>query len=284
MTSPASIANLLVARLGIDGPPSLSDVCHRLGLRIKEVPSSAFDGVLIRDRIASKGIIGIRGSIRELSRKRFTIAHEIGHFVMPGHKHLPNACESARIDSYGPRVPAAEREANQFAAELLLPSKLVGDAFRACEPSLESISSIAKQFLTSFSATARRMVEMRDDGCAVIWQEKGNIIWVHRNRNRFPFFLAPDALPVKDPSCDDVSSIRNIAHELRRVDPACWLSERDAESVGDLFEESRYFPNYNAVISLLWIPDSGPTICDEDELIDELDPSSFTIQRARWPR
>ena len=284
MTSPANIANALVARLGINGPPNLHHVCDRLGLRIKEVPSNAFDGVLIRDRVATKGIIGIRESIRESSRKRFTIAHEIGHFVMPGHKHLPNACESVRIDSYGPRVPVAEREANQFAAELLLPSKVVGETFRSCEPSLEAVSNIAQQFLTSFSATARRTVDLRDDGCAVIWQENGRISWVYKDRSRFPFFLAEDAIPVKDPNCDNVSSNRNIALSLRKVDPAHWLSERDAENITDLFEESRYLPSYNAVISLLWIPESGPLSRDGDEFLDELAPSLFTLQRARWPR
>lgn len=284
MSSPADIAKALVDRLGIDGRPNLGIVCSRLGLRVREVSSDAFDGVLIRGKIANKGIIGVRESIRECSRKRFTIAHEIGHFVMPGHKHLPNACASMIIDSYGRRVPPAEREANQFAAELLLPSKVVGDTFRSHEPSLDSVSNVAQQFLTSFSATARRMVDLRDDGCAVIWQEKGRIIWIHRNRDSFPYFLADDTLPIKDPNCNRVPSSRSIAHTLRKVDAVHWLSERDAENVTDLFEESRYFPDYDAVISLLWIPESRSMLNDEDELLGELEPSSFSFQRTRWRR
>lgn len=72
MTAPARLADLLLKKLGIDGKPDLDLVCKRLGLRVREVLSVAFDGTLVRSRSVQKGIIGVRKSIREHTRKRFS--------------------------------------------------------------------------------------------------------------------------------------------------------------------------------------------------------------------
>lgn len=53
-------------------------------------------------------------------RQRFTIAHEIGHCVL---KHQGLSHRNTNV----PSTPK-ERAANQFAAELLLPPRLIGDA------------------------------------------------------------------------------------------------------------------------------------------------------------
>lgn len=63
--------------------------------------------------------------------KRFIAAHEIGHyFLHPDliyHRDLP-IVESERINE---PIPEEEREANFFAAELLMPRRLVADIFHA---------------------------------------------------------------------------------------------------------------------------------------------------------
>ena len=67
---------------------------------MREVTSIGFDGTLVRSKSAQKGVIGVRESIWENSRKRFTVAHEIGHFVIPYHRLLKNVCGERIIDSY----------------------------------------------------------------------------------------------------------------------------------------------------------------------------------------
>ncbi len=44
-------------------------------------------------------------------------------------------------------------------------------------------------------------------------------------------------------------------------------------------------PNYNACLTLLWARrdlENRPT--EADELLSELDPEGFTLNRKRWPR
>ena len=60
----------------------------------------AFDGSLVRALDGPKGIVAIKQSIREVSRKRFTIAHEIGHYLIPSHRNLENVCTDGMIESW----------------------------------------------------------------------------------------------------------------------------------------------------------------------------------------
>ncbi len=58
------------------------------------------------------------------SRRRFTVAHEIGHHFL----HSDGAavlCRPVDVEAAGDDVRALERQANRFAAELLMPEPLV---------------------------------------------------------------------------------------------------------------------------------------------------------------
>jgi Zn-dependent peptidase ImmA (M78 family) len=81
----------------------------------------------------------VKASIREASRKRFTVAHEIGHFVMPHHRRLKNVCEEKKIESFDLNLNRPEIEANEFAAELLLPTAVLTKRFNLRELSLSEI-------------------------------------------------------------------------------------------------------------------------------------------------
>jgi Zn-dependent peptidase ImmA (M78 family) len=91
------------------------------------------------------GLLLIKGGKRAIAvnakhhrnRQRFTIAHEIGHFVLH-HKDFEDPKNDLHwdkkwayfrsTDSPGPKPE--EVEANQFAAELLMPENLLRDAIR----------------------------------------------------------------------------------------------------------------------------------------------------------
>ncbi len=76
-------------------------------------------------------------------RRRFTIAHEIGHLLMD---HL---CGGTRT--------YAEQEANSFAAELLIPLALIRADF-AATPDVETL---AKKYVVSREALCRHLMECR---------------------------------------------------------------------------------------------------------------------------
>jgi Zn-dependent peptidase ImmA (M78 family) len=67
--------------------------------------------------------IVLRGATSE-QRRRFTIAHEIGHFVLHPQRLAPNRGG----DPGNAARQQQEHEADQFAAELLMPEDLVREA------------------------------------------------------------------------------------------------------------------------------------------------------------
>lgn len=94
-------------------------------------------------------------------RKRFTMAHELGHYLL--HAHLigngvddNRAYRSVAAGQFHNRSigPAQETEANRFAATLLMPSGLVRQAFNECK---DDLSKLATTFQVSKQAMEIRL-------------------------------------------------------------------------------------------------------------------------------
>lgn len=90
-----------------------------------------------------------------LVRQRFTIAHEIGHWAL-GHLSKARKCWRDNPDSFYSGVASKEeRQANQFAAELLMPADAVAWAVQDGRwPSLEKLAAL---FAVSTAAMGYRL-------------------------------------------------------------------------------------------------------------------------------
>lgn len=100
------------------------------------------------------------------SKKRFVLAHEIGHGVIEDHRtvfaHLDN--DQRLQPDFADRL---EREANQFSIELLAKGDRLRQEFDGSKPSVDEISRLAGQMSLSRQATARRVGEESRQECAV---------------------------------------------------------------------------------------------------------------------
>jgi hypothetical protein len=113
----------LLQRAGVTrAPVSLRDVVSALNLEVVQTAGEPFVCEAALQPVGDSHAIVLRGGTGE-HRRRFTIAHEIGHFVLHPHRRAPER---------GGGVNAAwqlqEREADQFAADLLMPEGLVREA------------------------------------------------------------------------------------------------------------------------------------------------------------
>jgi Zn-dependent peptidase ImmA (M78 family) len=117
------------------------------------------DGVLGKLR----GVIHLRAreiwvqpDLHELKR-RFVIAHEIGHDLLPWQRELAYLDDDARLrDDIRIR---SEREANQTAIELLAQDDRLQREADDSPLSLSLLSSLSAKYQISLQATARRVVE-----------------------------------------------------------------------------------------------------------------------------
>jgi Zn-dependent peptidase ImmA (M78 family) len=129
-----SLAGDLISLLRIEKPPV------NLNLVIKAQPRKIL--VLGQDLGNDDGFsVGLNQIIynnkQSVVRKRFTVAHELGHILL-GHN------SGYRIVDFKTKDPN-EKLANIFAAELLVPLSLLEKEFLATE----SLSSIAKKYNVS---------------------------------------------------------------------------------------------------------------------------------------
>lgn len=107
----------------IEGPPvPVNVIAERLGLVVKtQELDSDISGFLARD--GRRPVIGVNGSQAPV-RQRFTIAHEVGHYLL--HRgdelHVDRGFRlQLRSSASSQGVDSEEIEANAFAAELLMP-------------------------------------------------------------------------------------------------------------------------------------------------------------------
>ena len=89
-------------------------------------------------------------------RRRFTLAHELGHWVcqVQEGKTAPVYCRPVDVTEAADR--ALEREANVFAAELLMPEELVASEF----PRTAAILELATWFGVSAEAMSWRLYNL----------------------------------------------------------------------------------------------------------------------------
>jgi len=155
--SPAAEAKELLRQCDITSAPVPVDLIAKyLGVEVRFAPlDDELSGmVFIKD---GRPIIGVN-ALHHPNRQRFTIAHELGHFVL--HREL--ITNSVHVDkqfrvlmrdgSAGTGTQKIEVEANQFAAALLMPDALVRKAISQHTFDIDDdtpLTELAKQFKVS---------------------------------------------------------------------------------------------------------------------------------------
>lgn len=268
--------------LGIVGRLDFRQVTGELNLSVREVDSQGFDGALVRSHSETKGIIYVKRSIKEQVRKRFTMAHEIGHFILHADQKL--TCSPSDIESWAEEQANPERQADGFASELLLPSSEVREQIGPQWPSFQTVTKIADYFDASLTATARQYCNVAPHSCTLVWSVEGKIRWMYPSP-RFAHWvpvgqnLGPDSFAAK------VFEGRAVPKEMQEVAAEDWISSYWLLEDAVIWEQSIAMPNYKGCLSLLWVKreiERRPTA--EDELLQELDPAEFTHRRKKWPR
>lgn len=119
-------------------------VAQDLGLAVYSANLAAnVSGIIVKDSAygTKSGFVIFVDSGESPARQRFTAAHEIGHYVL--HKHLIG---DRHEDNYLLRSSGIsnrqEREANEFAADLLMPRDLIEKALKDGYTSVDKLSAL----------------------------------------------------------------------------------------------------------------------------------------------
>lgn len=217
-------------------PVPLEELARLAGIsKIQAFASEGFAGALITNAEKSEGAI-FYSSTDPRPRQRFTIGHELGHFLLPWHRQSQFQCKAQDM-SFGTNAEW-ELQANQFSAELLMPRVLVTKRLRALgEPDLLHVQTLANAFDTSVHMTARRYVEVNEYPCAVVFS-KDNVIRYCVRSEFFEHSLCVrkgDSLPTKSPSRLPTGE----TDDWHEIDAYWWLRiKRDGEEVESVYEQT----------------------------------------------
>ncbi len=142
-------------------PVDVEVLAKSLGVVIRE--ESAEDnlsGFLLRDIKNYKAVIGVNYKHSD-NRKRFTIAHELGHlFLHEGEQiHVDRGIQiNLRNEAASQGSLIAEKEANLFAAELLMPAHFIHKYLEnkvALDLEKEGIEPLTNEYQVSIEKLAK---------------------------------------------------------------------------------------------------------------------------------
>lgn len=158
-------ANGVLAAAGITSAPvPIERVASSLGAEVRYAPYEGNDlaGMLIRQ--GNQTLIGVNSS-HHRNRQRFTIAHECGHLMLHADGvYIDKAFEVFRRDEKSSEASdPREIEANQCAAELLMPVKFLFEDLRGRLVDLEDgsqIAELAKRYGVSAQAMTYRIANV----------------------------------------------------------------------------------------------------------------------------
>lgn len=244
-------AQNIIKRFCIKEPDEIliEEIAWTLGLVIKDELLHGACARLLR--IGDKGIIRVSDKIKENGQRRFAVAHEIGHFVLHKSLNQLEICHDKDLATWNSEN-AKETEANYFASELLMPEALFASRCDLSKVSFKELIPLAKEFQTSLTATALRLVQFCPESCAVIVSENGKIKW-HR-KSSYCYLRINNGSPLdKRTLAYEYFADREVPRDMEEVEAAAWASS-GYQTKREIWENSIAMSGYDAVLTLLWIP------------------------------
>lgn len=217
-----------------EGHIPLEELCDAVNIvEVRTLESDAYEGALVTDSLKQIGAILVREGQHE-KRRRFTIAHELGHFLMPHHDGHQRCTSSDMVESRrGTDHQRRESEANRFSAGLLMPKPwFIRELRKLGAVDLSHVQQLSDRFKTSLEAVINRYVELTDDTCAFVFARSGEVRYVRPSR-AFPRLKVRggDRLPEGTLSALPARAPLRTASTWAQIGGGVWLSgerHRDA--------------------------------------------------------
>lgn len=246
-----------------------------------ETSSKGVSGMLVRYG-NSFGIL-YDSTIPNEGFQRFSIAHELGHFFVEGHlDHIPFVDGTHRSRAGYISEDRYEREADCFAAGLLMPERPVRDVIARLPNGLTAIEAIERVTRASLTASAIRYVGLTDAVTAVIVSRNSKVDYCFMSDAMKS--LRFDTWPRKGspiPAGTATASVARLPTDQRRT-----AREEDETNIVEWLgtgraaraqEEVVGLGSYERVLTVLTCPD----LLDEG-FMDEDDGSDETLEES-WP-
>lgn len=224
----------------------LADQC---GLTVVEGGLETADGRIVAGQ-DNRGFIRVRAGITSAGRRRFVIAHELGHFHL--HKRQAYTDTARELSTY--HAGSIETEANVFGAELLMPEFLFEPRIRGREPSHAILRSLADDFSTSHLATIIQFLTYTREPCALVYSKAATVQWIRKSEN-WEWPLCDGTVHRFSGAGEFFNSGNPPKPGMIKTPAGAWIPQFSAGGEETIREDAFAWPEQQVVLSLLWVDD-----------------------------
>lgn len=236
--------------LDTPSPVPVEDIAMDKGVLCLEAPLTGCLARLVRK--GNKGVVRTHIGIRDEGRKRFAIAHELGHWFLHEAESQFFICTGEDMRDY--KGSPMEVEANLFASELLMPTNLFRPLAENSDPRLATVKSLAGVFNTSLTATGMKFVELNRYECVLVLSTNGIVAWSKQKGARSGLRIEKGMrLHQESLAIHASDTAKELGPEV--VPPDAWITHNAYERELEVTEQSWRLEGHNSVLSLLVVAD-----------------------------
>jgi Zn-dependent peptidase ImmA (M78 family) len=241
---------------GIDDPTEfpLDLIIYGRGATLVEKPLKNSEGRIVFGK--TRAIITINSNISYEGKKRFVIAHELGHFEM--HRDLVpvHNDNDATLEYF--KNGHQETEANEFASELLMPERLFKSECAGKKFSPKLMRDLAMRFQTSLTSVVYKYFELGDHPICLFYSLNNKVKYWKRPDD-YPHYIndRTKMSPPEDSVAAEFFDERKIykkEHSKQQIWKSSWfvLNHWESDNDSKFFEYCIITPKYNTVLSVVW--------------------------------
>jgi Zn-dependent peptidase ImmA (M78 family) len=233
-----------------------------LGATLILEPLKNSDGKIIRGN--SKTLIKINSQIPYEEKIRFTIAHEVGHFLLHDkleleiHDDNSNTLNWFKATENQAKKGIQEWEANDFASELLMPEEIFRKMTYKKKFSPKLIKELSLRFKTSLTSVVYRLLSLNIFPLFIASIHNGKVSYWNKSED---FWIKVKDITKLNPPEESVAQeyidadynfIYNEFDKAQLISKSVWFELKPNENDSDFYEYCIPTKQYKSIISIIW--------------------------------
>ena len=236
---------------------------------------NGFEGMLKANKARTKWLILYNCAVSSEGRKRFTIAHEFGHYLLHRHRQSEFQCGDEDIESGDGNGKDVEGGADKFASTLLMPLDDFRRQVDGQPVTFDLLGHCADRYGVSLTAAALRWTEIAEHRAVLVASRDDHMLWAKSNEAAFKSgaVYATRKKTIRLP-LGALAHSHNCsgAAQAQSTKASVWFPREPAYV--PLSEMTMVAANYDYTLTLLLMPDAewrAPQHDEEVPLEDTLD-------------
>ena len=231
----------------------LYEIASYYDIIVQHLPLKNADGRIVFGQ--NKAIISLNTNILYEGRKRFTLAHELGHYFLHRKNITIHNDDALTLETF--RNGSQETEANQFASELLMPSGLFSSNANSKPFSPKLLSELSDLFHTSITSVAFKYQEIGNHPIFIFYSKDYKVEYWKPPQDIF--IKVKDIKNLPPPSGSVATeyfsegTIYTKEESKQYINKSEWFELNYNEQDSQVCEYCIVTKKYNAALSIVWV-------------------------------